>query len=194
MVEEDKIKTFSDFMNYAKSKYNEDPNSAISFHFFLGDHLYKMSGDDDYKTFLKTPKVNKVVQVHVENSKQKDLRGKYSVLRPEDIKKLSVQQFEVLDIAPIEEKVIEKKINGTFVIAYCDEDPKIQDAVREDVELYKEIASLLGFKDEKILTIENPTSQQLLAFFDGMKDNHIDEECFIFAFSGHGNIEEQYSG
>ena len=55
-----------------------------------------------------------------------------------------------------------------------DEDPKIQDAVREDVELYKEIASLLGFKDEKILTIENPTSQQLLVFFDGY--------CFVPLF------------
>jgi len=194
LVEEEKIKTYSDLMNFAKNKYNEDLNSDISLHFFLGDHLYKMSGDDDYKTFLKTSKVNKVVQVHVENSKQKELRGKYSVLRPEDITKVSVQQFEVLDIDPIDKKVFENKIKGTFVIAYCDEDPAIKDPVREDVELYKEIARSLGFTDENILTIENPTREQLLFFFDDIKEKHISDECFIFVFSGHGNIEEQDSG
>jgi len=199
LVFSDNVKDFTKLMSIAESKYKSttDSDMEISLHFFRNDHLIKMSDDDDYRNFLRIYKDNKkggVVQVHVENAREKELRGVYSKLNPEPLDKLFEQQFDELDVGAVGKHEINGKVKGKFLIAYyCAEKDKIKSGVRKDVELYKEIAQSLGFSEDNIDERKNPNREDLLEYFDTYRDgDHREEECFIFAFSGHGNIEEKY--
>jgi len=86
-------------------------------------------------------------------------------------------------------------INGKFVIAFYAELTKKENdiimyhGVREDVKRLEKIAKLLGFSKESIIKLEDPTKDELEHFFNSYRDgDHNKEDCFIFAFSGHGNI------
>jgi len=188
------VQDLTKLMSLAEKKYNQDKNVKISFFYFLDGYLIKISDDDDYRNFLRIYKdKNKVVQVHLENKREKELRGLWSKLRPEATDELTVQQFERINVSPIKKMHIKNKINGTFLIAYCDDDKDFKSGVKKDVKMYQQIANMLGFSYENVVTLKNPTRTELLQYFDTYSDgDHRAEECFIFAFSGHGGIKANY--
>lgn len=197
-----KTLTFSQLMSNAEKEYSvtTDSNIEISLHFFRDKHLIKMETDDQVCTFFqiveKDDKKRGVVQVHVENKRQKELRGMYSVLRPEPLDELPEQQFEKLDVVDVGKQEIKYdengKVKGKFLITYyCDEDDEIKAGVKRDVELYKEIARSLGFSEENIEERKHPNDEVLLECFDTYKNGvPTGDDCFVFAFSGHGGIKD----
>jgi len=221
-VKVDDFKTFSDLKSYAATKYwkkyNKKDQSEISLLYFEVDSFYDILDDEAFKTFLKGYGKKKTREILVLDgtSEAKRLRKNCNVLRF-----CTVELNELEGIGETVIGQISGKKKGNFFIASCDEyeledEVKVEDKekreklnkeirrrneskisfhndVQADVKLYEKIAKLWGFSEVEIKKIPNPTPQQLIAEFDKYKNgDHSCDECFIFAFSGHGNITANY--
>jgi len=164
-------------------------------------------------------KKTREILVLEEKLKARKLLQKFTVLRfcpvdkHRDIRTKKINELEEIGEIVINKKKREEKKRGIFFIVSCDE-VKVEDEekreelnneirrrneskisfhnnVQADVELYEKIAELWGFSEFNIKKIRNPTRKQLLEYFDTYIDeDHSEEECFVFAFSGKGDIRD----
>jgi len=202
LFDSEEVDNFEKLHDIAKDLSEEFEKMNISLHYHHKNDLVEITNEKEYQKFLNKCEQHKNglkdVQLHIESSREKSLRDKNSKLCFEDIDELLLQKLEMPCVSPIVRNKINKNIegvNGKFVIAYYakltkkEEDVVMFNGVRADVKRLEETAKLLGFSEESIIKLEDPTKDELEQFFNSYRDgDHSEEDCFIFAFSGHGNI------
>jgi len=188
MVSVKKVNDHDNLLDHIRNTYTERSNMEIKLMICYDNDPIRIKNDGDYQFFLEVYKDSKKeIKVYFEpNGDPKFPMQKGSKLRWENIEDYPEQNIQLVPIVNFDKKEIK---NGKFLIAYCDEFEDIEKEVNNDVDYFKKIAKNLGFSDSNIDKRQNPGKNELLKYFDtcGEKNN---VDCFVFAFSGHGHIEE----
>jgi len=201
-------------------KYNKKDQSEISLLYFEVDSFYDILDDEAFKTFLKGYGKKKTREILVLDgtSEAKRLRKNCNVLRFCTVDKLnelegigetvidkisgkkkgkffiaSCDEYKLEVLLKVKHEKDEKKREekNNEITSRNNSKMSIHHAVQADVKLYEKIAKLWGFSEVEIKKIRNPTRKQLLDYFDAyIKEDHSEEECFVFAFSGHGDMKD----
>jgi len=145
----------------------------------------KINNDYDWKLFICDSYNTEILLV------EKTIVKKWRMLNFENMDNISYGNLYTDTLLGLEEFYVfqedGKPFKGIFMIVY-DTHNKLDESVKSDVETYEKIAILLGFSEETIFLMNNPTRKELFDKIDRYKKHcRSEDDCFILAYIGSGN-------